>query len=127
VSRGRDEWLARRAAAERLRPAPVVSSASVARLVWGGWHVRVRGQSLVPLGTAGSVEVGGVRLEEVRFTGSEVTGRLGSLPQTMDVTVDLGITRLPAVPLRVAPRPLLLPPDRAAWIVGQLRRLLGER
>jgi hypothetical protein len=83
--------------------------------------------SLVPLGTAGSVEVGGVPLEEVRFTGSEITGRLRSLPQTMDVTVDLGITRLPAVPLRVATRPLLLPPDQAMWIVGRLRRLLGER
>lgn len=126
MSRGRDEWLARRAATARLVPEPVVSSASAARRVRGGWHVTVRGQNLVPLGSPGSVEVGGMLLTDTRFTPSEITGRLRSMPRTRQVTVDLGVRRVPPVPLRVTRRPILLAPERTS-LVEWLRRIVAGR
>jgi hypothetical protein len=127
VSRARDEWLARRAAAAKVVPRPVVSSATATRVLFRGWHVTLRGHGLVPLGIGGSVEVGGVPLENATFMGTKVTGWLRRLPRITAVTVDLGTMRLPAVPLRIERRPLLLSPEGATPIVERLRDLLGSR
>jgi hypothetical protein len=125
MSRGRDAWLARREAARRLVPQPRVSRATAARRVRGGWQVTVHGQNLFSRGTPGAVEVGGVPLTDVRFSGSEITGRLLKMPETKDVTIRLGATSLPALQLRISPRPVVLPPERARSLRERLRRVFG--
>lgn len=122
MSRGRDEWLARRAAAARLAPPATAQRAIAVRRLWGGWQITVTGEGLTPLGGPGGVEIGGTALEDVRFSGGEVTGHLRRLPDMREASIDLGATRLEAVPLRIRPGRVLPSGWRGAWR-GVRRRL----
>ena len=124
MSRGRDQWLARRQAARKVLPQPQANRATAARRVRGGWQVTVSGHNLFAPGSPGAVDVGGVPLTDVRFTGDEITGRLPSMPARKDVTVRLGAMSLPPLPLKVTALPLVLP-DRARGLRERLRRLFG--
>jgi hypothetical protein len=126
MSRSRDEWLARQVDAARIVPRPVISRTIATRRLLGGWDVTVRGQNLVPLGVPGNVEVGGQQLEDVTFSPTEIAGRLRAMPRAKEVTVDLGVIRVPAGPLRVAPRQAPRLEDATVWIAVRLRRLLDD-
>jgi hypothetical protein len=123
VSKGHDQWLAQRAAAARLLPQPTASRASAERLLWGGWRITVTGEQLIPLGGPGRVKVGGTKLEDARFSGSQITGRLRSLPETLEVSLDLGVARLEGIPVRVTRSPRVSLPDRVRSLVDRVHRL----
>jgi hypothetical protein len=120
MSTSRDAWLARSAAAARLRPNPVATTATATLRADGTWQVTVTGWNLVAFGAPPAVTVGGVALTRVEAIGTSITGRLVSLPAGRDVGLDLGVARLAAPDLRVR----LLPP-RPLDLLGWLRRWFG--